>query len=105
MEVIYTYDGDGNLVSMMKNGEVTLLVGKYYEKQLIGGDKTMRKNDYFGSERVAVRKNDPLTWLLTDQQGSTVATANHKLSSVASFALQIIYLIFGSIEFTQPELE
>ena len=58
----------------MKNGEVTLLVGKYYEKQLLGGDKTMRKNDYFGSERVAVRENDALTWLLTDLQGSTVAT-------------------------------
>jgi hypothetical protein len=34
----------------------------------------MRKNDYFGSERVAVRENDAFTWLLTDLQGSTVAT-------------------------------
>jgi YD repeat-containing protein len=48
----YTYDGDGNLVKKVANGQTTVYVGPHYEKNLTTGVVT--RYYYLGSQRVAM---------------------------------------------------
>ena len=51
----YTYDGDGNRVKSVLNGETVIYVGNLYEKKVVGSTTTPTKYDYFGGRRIAVR--------------------------------------------------
>jgi len=68
----YTYDGDGKLVMSQVGNVVTLYPNAYYEEQ----GATIRKYYFAGSQRIAVRENYELTFLLADHLGSTVGTVN-----------------------------
>jgi YD repeat-containing protein len=70
----FVYDADGNRVKGTVNGVTTVYVGNYYE---LSGSTT---RTYYpagaGSQRVAMKENSTLYWLLTDHLGSTAVTAN-----------------------------
>ena len=67
------YDGDGNRVKSTFNGTATTyFVGNHYE---VTGS-TITKYYYAGAQRVAMRTNGTLNYLLGDHLGSTSLTTN-----------------------------
>ena len=83
----YTYDGDGKLVMSQVGETITLYPNAYYEVQ-----GTTSKNFYFaGADRIAIRENNELTFLLHDHLGSTVGTVN----SAGNLTSQTRYTAFG----------
>ena len=92
----FVYDGDGNRVQATFGSSTivypsTMLragVGDYYEQ---GGARFGA-----GGERVAVRENGTLYWLLTDHLGSTAITANSSGTRVA----ELRYKAWGETRYT-----
>ncbi len=66
---------------------ITLFPNAYYEVQ----GATVRKYYFAGSQRIAVRENNELTFLLVDHLGSTVGTVN----SSGNLGSQTRYTAFG----------
>jgi len=89
----YSYDGDGRLVKSVVNGIVTYYVGAHYEKTVQGSQQNERKYYFAGANRIAMRENGTLTWLLTDHLGSTSVTANASGNLVSSLR----YTAFGEV--------
>ncbi len=74
------------------SGTTTFYVGNYYEKT----GTTVRKYYYHGGRRVAMRENGVLSWLLTDQLGSTVMT----LTASAGITGELKYKAYGETRYT-----
>ena len=68
----FVYGPSGERVKGTVNGVATVYVGEHYEVQ----GTTVRKYYYAGTQRVAMRENGTLYFLLTDHLGSTAITAN-----------------------------
>jgi RHS repeat-associated protein len=69
----FVYDGDGKRVKSIFNGTTTTyFVGAHYE---VTGS-TITKYYYAGSQRIAMRTNGTLNYLLGDHLGSTSLTTN-----------------------------
>ncbi len=88
----FVYDGDGKLVTATTSGTTTFYVGNYYEKT----GSTVRKYYYHGGRRVAMRENGVLSWLLTDQLGSTAMT----LTASAGITGELRYKAYGETRYT-----
>ncbi len=88
----FGYDGDGKLVTATTSGTTTFYVGNYYEKT----GSTVRKYYYHGGRRVAMRENGVLSWLLTDQLGSTAMT----LTASAGITGELRYKAYGETRYT-----
>jgi RHS repeat-associated protein len=86
-KVTYTYDGDNRLVMSKVGNVVTLYPNAYYEVQ----GATIRKFYFAGSQRIAIRENNTLTFLLADHLGSTVGTVN----SSGNLGSRTKYTAFG----------
>ncbi len=57
-------------------GDVTTYyAGSTYEKKVTGIEQVERKYYFAGSSRIAMRENGTITWLLSDNLGSTSTTA------------------------------
>jgi len=71
----YTYDGDGRRVKAAEGSLTTVYIGDYYEWR---SDSTTIQVKYYyaNGQRIAMRSNGTLTWLLGDHLGSTTITAN-----------------------------
>ncbi len=67
----FVYDGDGRRVKATFGTETTVYIGDYYEQT----GSMIKKYYYAGGQRVAMRENSILYWLLTDRLGSTAITA------------------------------
>ncbi len=69
------YDGDGQRVKTIIEGTqsdtVLTYLGNYYEVETIGSASTVRSYYYAGSQRLAMRANADLYYLLGDHLGST----------------------------------
>ena len=63
----FPYDGDGKGVKGVMGGETILFVGRHYE--VVNGSAT--KYYFAGDQRIALRKNGTLSYLLGDHLGST----------------------------------
>ena len=63
----FVYDGDGNRVKSTINGATTYFVGAHYEV----ANGVVTKYYYAGSQRIAMRTNGTLNYLLGDHLGST----------------------------------
>jgi RHS repeat-associated protein len=63
----YTYDGDGKLVKAVEDGVTTLYVGSHYQ---VSGS-IITKYYFAGTQRIAMRTNGELNYLLADHLGST----------------------------------
>jgi len=75
-EIIYTYDGDGNLVKSVIDNKTTYYPNQYYEKRMVDAQQTIFKYYFVGLARIALRENGTITWLLSDHLGSTSGTVN-----------------------------
>ena len=68
----FVYDGDGQRVKATFGGTTTVYIGDYYEQT----GSTIRKYYYAGGQRVAMRENSTVYYLLTDHLGSTAITVS-----------------------------
>ncbi len=66
------YDGDGARVKSTVNGVTTSFIGSHYEVT----NGVVTKYYFAGSQRIAMRTNGTLTYLLTDHLNSTSITTN-----------------------------
>ncbi|MBV6397148.1 MAG: hypothetical protein HFACDABA_02753 [Anaerolineales bacterium] len=67
----FTFNGDGQRVKSVMDGETTLFVGGHYEVTNPGAGQTVTKYYMAGATRVAVRKGGTLSYMLADHLGST----------------------------------
>ncbi len=72
MNASFTYDGDGKRVKSTINGATTYFVGAHYEV----ANGVVTKYYYAGSQRIAMRTNGTLNYLLGDHLGSTSLTTD-----------------------------
>ena len=76
--ISYVYDGDGNRVKKIENGQTTVYVNKYYEKNITSGEDI--SSYYLGNKLIAQLKGiSPtynLSYIYQDSLGSTSATAD-----------------------------
>ena len=91
--ITYTYDGDGNMVKSVMGDVVTYYIGKHYEKQVRGNQQNERKYYFAGANRIAMRENGTLTWLISDHLGSTSGTVSASGNLVSSLR----YTAFGEV--------
>jgi hypothetical protein len=63
----FLYDGDGQRVAQTVNDVTTYFIGNYYEVT----DGVVTKYYYAGGQRIALRQNGTLYYLLSDHLGST----------------------------------
>ena len=89
---LYTHDGDGKLVKSVVNGVTTYYPSTAYHEE---GTK-ITKYYNLGEQRVAMRTNGTLTWLVTDHLGSTNVTAN----ADGSLQSEMRYRPFGETRYT-----
>jgi len=66
----------GRLVKSTFGDVVTYYVGPHYENQVRGNQQNERKYYSAGTNRIALRENGTLTWLISDHLGSTSGTAD-----------------------------
>ncbi|MCI0556432.1 MAG: Tox-REase-5 domain-containing protein [Anaerolineae bacterium] len=74
----FVYDGDGKRVksAFNNNTTTTYFVGTHYEVTNPGTNQTITKYYYAGAQRIAMRTNGTLNYLLGDHLGSTSLTTN-----------------------------
>ena len=104
---VFTYDGDGKRVKsdISANGSqgavttTTYFVGAYYEVTKIGEMETITKYYYAGSQRIAMRTNGTLNFIVGDHLGSTslVTDANGENE------IETRYGAWGEVRFTTPD--
>ncbi len=87
----YVYDGDGRRVKATVSGVTTVYVGDYYEQE----GSTVRKYYYAEGQRVAMRVNGTLYWLLTDHLSSTAVT----LDSAGNRVTELRYYPYGNVRY------
>jgi len=85
----------GNMVKSVVNGTTTYYPSTSYQEEVTGGTTTIYKYYSLGSQRVAMRTNSTLAWLMTDQINSTTVTA----SATGSLNSEIRYTAFGTIRY------
>jgi len=91
VQASFVYDGDGNRVLGTVNGITTVYVGDHYEVE----GTTVRKYYAAGGQRIAMREDGALYWLLTDHLGSTAGTANGAGARVG----EVRYRAFGETRY------
>ncbi|MBN1692598.1 MAG: hypothetical protein JW845_03485 [Dehalococcoidales bacterium] len=83
-------DSDGNRVKKLENGETTIYVNKYYEKNLTTGNVTT--SYYLGGRLVATKENEVLRYVHQDHlTGTSLMTDN----TGAQIGETMKYLPFG----------
>jgi len=75
-EIVYTYDGDGNLVKSEIGEVVTYYPTQYYEKRMSGAVQTLYKYYFVGTTRIALKKGSLTFWLISDHLGSISGILN-----------------------------
>ena len=95
----FSYDGDGNRVMSEENGKKTVFVGSIYETEQIGSEEAVVTKYYFaGSQRIVMRKDGVLTYLLTDQLGSTSLAADASGAKIS----EMRYKPWGEVRYESP---
>ncbi len=83
MSAAFLYDGDGRRVKGVADGVTTLYVNEFYEIE----GSTVRKYYSAGGQRIAVRENGVLSYLLSDHLGSiTVSLDGQNLTGTRSYS-------------------
>ena len=88
----FVYDGDGRQVKSTINGVTTIFVGAHYQIE----NGVVVKYYFAGAQRIAMRRNGTLSYILTDHLGSTTAVTN------ASGALTAgtLYKAWGDVRYS-----
>jgi RHS repeat-associated protein len=93
----FVYDGDGKRVKSTINGTITTyFVGAHYE---VTGS-TVTKYYYAGVQRIAMRTNGTLNYLLGDHLGSTSLTT----SAAGSVISELRYKAWGEVRFASGNM-
>ncbi len=94
----FVYDGDGNRVAQTINGVTTYFIGGIYE---VTGS-TVTKYYFAGSQRVAMRRNSTLSYLLADHLGSTSLVVNDVTTGVWAndVVSELRYKPWGEVRYT-----
>ena len=79
----YTYDGDGVMAIESTGVITTVYVGGIYEYVISGTQVITRSYYYAGAQRVAMREDGTLYYLLSDHLGSTSFTLDGSGNKVA----------------------
>jgi RHS repeat-associated protein len=88
----FVYDGDGKRVkSIINNAIITYFVGAHYE---VTGS-TVTKYYYAGAQRIAMRSNGTLSYLLGDHLGSTSLTTD----AAGNIVSEIRYKAWGTVRY------
>jgi RHS repeat-associated protein len=88
----FVYDGDGKRVKSVVNGTITTyFVGNYYE---VSGS-TVTKYHYAGTQRIALRSNGVVNYLLGDHLGSTSLTT----SATGTVISDLRYKAWGEVRY------
>ncbi|HKZ55602.1 MAG TPA: RHS repeat-associated core domain-containing protein, partial [Anaerolineales bacterium] len=95
VEATFVYDGDGNRVLGTVNGVRTVYVGDHYEVE----GATVRKYYTAGGQRVAMRENGALFFLITDHLGSTART----VAEDGALVSESRYKAFGETRYAAGE--
>src|SRR4030095_16548237 len=90
----FVYDGDGQQVRGTGGGITTTYISNYYEWNTNTG--LAKKYYYADGQRVAMRDNATLSFILTDHLGSTSLTA----TSTGVFSTEVRYRAWGPIRYT-----
>jgi RHS repeat-associated protein len=77
----FVYDADGRQVKATINGETTLYVGQHYEAVVNGA---VTKYYFAGTQRIALRKDGVLNFVMGDHLGSTSLTTDENGNELAS---------------------
>ena len=88
----FTYDADGQRISATVDGVTTVYPFAHYEVE----GTTVRKYYLIGGQRVAMRTNGVLSYLLTDHLGSTAVTTD----AAGAKTGELRYLPFGATRTT-----
>ena len=92
----FTYDGDGRRVKSVLTTSLgtstTIFVGSHYEIT----DGVVTKYYFAGAQRIAMRTNGTLTYLLSDHLGSTSLTTDASGSLIS----QIKYKAWGEVRYS-----
>jgi hypothetical protein len=86
----FIYDGDGNRVKKIENGETTIYINRYYEKNLTSGNVTT--SYYLGGRLIATKENEVLRYVHQDHLTGTSLMTD---SSGAQIGETVKYLPFG----------
>jgi RHS repeat-associated protein len=93
----FVYDGDGKRVkSIINNAITTYFIGAHYE---VSGS-TVTKYYYAGSQRIAMRSNGTLSYLLGDHLGSTSLTTDATGNKVS----EIRYKAWGNVRYATEDV-
>jgi RHS repeat-associated protein len=95
--VSYVYDGDGNRVKKIENGQTTLYINKYYEKSVSGNITTFY---YLGDKLIAQRTGTTLEYVHQDSLNSTSVVS----SAAGALVSAITYVPFGGTRNTEGTL-
>jgi RHS repeat-associated protein len=88
----FIYDGDGKRVKSIFNSTITTyFVGNYYE---VSGS-TVTKYYYAGTQRIALRSNGVVNYLLGDHLGSTTLTT----SATGTVISELRYKAWGEVRY------
>ena len=90
-EASFLYDGDGRRVAQTLNGVTTYFVGNYYE--VTGGVVT--KYYFAGAQRIAMRQDGTLYYLLSDHLGSTSITTDSTGNKIS----ELRYTAWGEVRY------
>jgi RHS repeat-associated protein len=88
----YRYAGDGTRIVSIQGGVTTLYVGNYYEWT----STSSKKYYYAGAQRLAMRENNTLYYLVGDHLGSTSVVAN----SSGAFYSELRYTAWGETRYS-----
>lgn len=89
----YFYDGNGNMVKSIIGEVVTYYPSNSYELRVEGTSETELKYYFAGSVRVALRENEAITWLLSDQINSTSVTVD----AAGNLLTSLKYTAYGEL--------
>ncbi len=95
--VVFTYDRNGARVKSVVNGaETTYFVGTHYEVT----DGVVTKYYYAGAQRIAMRKDGTLNYLLGDHLGSTSLTTDASGNVVS----ELRYKAWGEVRYSSGSM-
>jgi len=99
--VHFTYNGDGQRVKSVVNGETILFIGGHYELNSTTGE--VSRYYFAGASRIAVRKyivpqTTTLTYLVGDHLGSTSLAVDASTGDV----IETRYKPWGEVRYTTP---
>ena len=94
-----TLDANHQRVTDDEKEVVTVFVGSIYETEQIGNEEAVITKYYFaGSQRIGMRKDGVLTYLLTDQLGSTSLAVDASGAKIS----EMRYKPWGEVRYESP---